>query len=274
MRFEDRITILTQNNAGPGVARNRGLKHATGAYIAFLDADDWWDREKLRWQVKYLEEHPEIGAVNCRWMRWYPNAEGKFSYPSMPPLLRFPSIVPEDSGWIYTRLLFDNFVNTSTIVLRRSVVEEVGLFNETLLRGQDYDYWFRLSRVTQVHKLDHALALYRIHGDNIAKKYPDHNYELIVVENNVSRWGLTDPDGTTVSMKTLQEHLGEICFSFGYWHYWGGTASIARDAFGRCVYYNPRYIKGWIYFILSGIGDLCGKRATLKSRFNGSHDSD
>jgi glycosyltransferase involved in cell wall biosynthesis len=251
--FEDRITILKQTNAGPGPARNRGLKHAKGTYIAFLDADDWWVPEKLRWQVKYLQQHPEVGAVYSRWMCWYPNAEGSFSYPSMPPVVRSPSIVPEDSGSIYTRLLFECCLLTSTVLLRRSVVEEVGLFNEGLLRGQDYDYWLRLSRVSQIHKLDHALALYRQHEDNIVKKYPERNYELIVVENSIARWGLTSPDGMSVSQKKLKHHLSEICFSFGYWHFGRGTARIAGDAFRKCIHYNPLHLKGWIYLVLSGI---------------------
>jgi glycosyltransferase involved in cell wall biosynthesis len=250
-RFEDRVTILSQSNAGPGVARNRGLKHAKGTYIAFLDADDWWMPEKLRWQVEYLEQHPEVGAVYSRWIRWYPDAAGNFSYPSMSPLVRCPLIVPDDSGSIYTRLLFECCLLTSTVVLRGSVVKEVGLFNEALLRGQDYDYWLRLSRVSQIHKLDHELALYRIHEDNIAQKYPDRNYELIVVENSVSRWGLASPDGTTVSTKKLQQHLSQLCFSFGYWHSRCGTPSIAQDAFRKCIHYNPVHLKGWIYFVLS-----------------------
>jgi glycosyltransferase involved in cell wall biosynthesis len=251
--FEGKITILNQANAGPGAARNHGLRHARGTYVAFLDADDCWLPGKLRLQVEYLEQHPELGAVYSGWVRWYPNAEGNFSYPSMSSLARSPSIVPEDSGWIYTRLLFECRLLTSTVVLRSSVIEEVGLFDEGLLRGQDYDYWLRLSRISQIHKLDHELALYRIHDNNIAKKYPDRNYELIVVETNLSRWGLTGPDAKTVSKRRVQRHLSKLCFSFGYWHCERGTATISQDAFRKCVHYNPIHLKGWIYLVLSVI---------------------
>jgi glycosyltransferase involved in cell wall biosynthesis len=252
-RFEDRITILTQRNAGPGVARNHGLKYAKGTYVAFLDADDCWVPGKLRLQVRYLEQHPEVAAVYSRWMRWHPNTDGNFSYPTMPPLVPPSSIVSEDSGWMYSRLLFECRLLTSTVILRRSVIEEVGLFDEGLLRGQDYDYWLRLSRLSQIHKLDHELALYRIHGNNIAKKYPDRDYELIVVEKSLSRWGLTGPDAKTVSKRRLQHHLSQLCFSFGYWHCKRGSATVARDAFRKCIHYNPIHLKGWIYFVLSGI---------------------
>jgi len=61
--FREQIVVLTQVNAGPGAARNRGLKHARGTYIAFLDADDFWVPGKLRLQIEYLEQKPEIGAL-------------------------------------------------------------------------------------------------------------------------------------------------------------------------------------------------------------------
>jgi hypothetical protein len=127
----------------------------------------------------------------------------------------------------------------------------VGWFNEELLRGQDYDYWLRLSRITQIQKLDAELVLYRIHGDNIAKKYPDQNYELMVVENNVDRSGLTGPDGSSVSTKRLKHHLSQLCFSFGYWHYQRGTYNIARDAFLKCLHYQPTHLKCWVFLAVT-----------------------
>jgi len=161
-----------------------------------------------------------------------------------------------DSGWIYATLLFECRLLTSSVVLRRSVMEQVGRFDEDLPRGQDYDYWLRLSRVSQIHKLDLELVLYRIHGDNIAVKYPNQNYELMIVEKNVSRWGLTGPDGATVPKNQLQRHLGELCFSFGYWHCKRGTYRIARGALWKSLQYQPQNWKGWIYFGLSALRSL------------------
>ena len=165
--FQDKVIVLTQSNAGPGSARNRGLKHAMGSYIAFLDSDDFWVPGKLRLQIEYLEQKREVGAVYSKWLLWHPDAAGRFSPLYLAPLKKRTTIVPEDSDWIYTNLLFECRLLTSTVVLRRSIMEAVGLFNEDLLRGQDYDYWIRLSRVTRIHKLDNELVLYRIHGDNI-----------------------------------------------------------------------------------------------------------
>jgi glycosyltransferase involved in cell wall biosynthesis len=250
--FKGQITVLSQKNSGPGAARNRGIKNAKGDYIAFLDADDYWAPGKLRLQVEYLEQHRDIGAVYSRWARWYPRPDGKFCCPSFPSLSR-PKLAQEDSGWIYTNLLFDSCLLTTTVVLRRSITERIGAFNEQLLRGQDYDYWLRLSRVTPIHKLDCDLALYRIHGDNIVKKYPNCNYGLMVLENNVARWGTTGPDGRTVSKRKLRYRFSQLAFAFGYWHSQHGTYKIARNAFMKSLKYQPMHMKSWMYFGLTAI---------------------
>lgn len=268
-RFEDRITILTQRNAGPGVARNRGIQHAKGKYIAFLDADDYWVSEKLRLQVEYLEQHHNIGAVYSRWVRWYPSTDGNFPCPWFSPLALPPAVLAEDSGWIYTKLLFDCRLLTSTVMLRRSIIDHVGLFSEDLLRGQDYDYWLRLSRITQIDKLDCDLTFYRIHGDNIVKKYPNYNYELKVLEDNIARWGLVGPDGSRASKKAVGRHLGELCFGFGYWHSQHGTYSIARSAFLKALTYRPTHVKTWMYLVLMAIfGVFCRNRLALAAGSN------
>jgi glycosyltransferase involved in cell wall biosynthesis len=253
---QEQIRVVTQVNAGAGAARNHGLKHAKGTYIAFLDSDDFWVPGKLRLQIEYLEEKPKVGAVSSKWLLWHADAGGRFLLPELPPVNKPFSTVPEDSGWIYTRLLLECRLLTSTLVLRRSVMEQVGGFDEDLVRGQDYDYWLRLSRASEIHKLDRELVLYRIHADNIAVKYPNVNYELTVVQKSVSRWGLTGPEGKTVPKNELQRHLGELCFSFGYWHWKRGSFRIAHGAFRRSLQYRPHHWKSWIYFGVSGLRSL------------------
>lgn len=260
---QEQIRVVTQINAGAGAARNHGLKHANGTYIAFLDSDDFWVPGKLRFQIEYLEEKPKVGAVSSKWLLWHADAGGRFLLPELSPVNKPFSTVPEDSGWIYTKLLLDCRLLTSTLVLRRSVVEQVGGFDEDLARGQDYDYWLRLSRLSEIHKLDRELVLYRIHADNIAVKYPNVNYELTVLAKSVSRWGLTGPEGITLPKNELQRHLSELCFSFGYWHWKRGTFRIAHRAFWQSLQYRPRDWKSWIYFGLSGLRSLVNKHEAV-----------
>lgn len=255
--YGDRVTLITQQNQGAAVARNAGLNAARGDYIAFIDSDDVWLPGKLRTQVRYLENHPDVGLVYSRWHKWKPDADGHFPAAStfVPTAEEQqdeePGLTTEGSGWLYTRLLFVSKLHTITVVARRSLIDEVGGFDTTLKRGQDYDYWIRASRVTRIHQLDRPLALYRIHDDGCMTKYPDINYELLVVQKALEKWGRVGPDGSTVSRAAIRRRLAEASFSFGYFHYWEGTPRIASKAFAQAAVHDPLKLAGWMYLLLS-----------------------
>jgi len=250
--FNNNIIIINQENSGAAVARNKGLRAARGEYIAFLDADDVWLPGKLYTQVKYLEDHPDVGMVYCSWSEWYPDDNGKYSLPDNSLYQNLDSGVDkEHSGWLYTKLLREPILNTDAVMIRTSIVKEVGFFDETLLRGQDYDYWLRLSRLTQIHKLKAILCLYRIHSKSISNKPHPHNYGYYVLKQNLDRWGNIGPDGTTVSKKDIEEVLANISFRFGYMHYLNGDPWLAHKAFRTSIMHQPFRIKSWVYLLLS-----------------------
>lgn len=255
-RYQPAITLLTQKNQGSAVARNAGLDAARGDYVAFLDSDDIWLPGKLTAQVKYMEQHPQIGMSYGRWKVWKPGPDGQFNAPasfkhtvtdSAAPV----GIVKEGSGWLYNRLLFTSLLHTITVIARRDLINKVGTFDTALKRGQDYDYWLRASRLTEIHQLDQTFALYRLHGDGCAKKWPHVNYEKVVVENALSRWGLEGPTGELTTKTDMQRRLADICFSFGYHHYWEGSPRLAVSAFRQCLGYRPGHLAAWRYLAMS-----------------------
>lgn len=249
--YGDRITLLQQRNQGSAVARNAGLEVARGEFIAFLDSDDIWLPGKLRLQVDHLQRHPEIGMVYSGWAVWKPRADGEFRLPAIEGGEDAPSIVPDRSGWLYNRLLFSSILHTITVVARRDLIARVGNFEPELKRGQDYDYWIRASRLTQIHKLDRVLALYRVHGNGCVKKWPHLNYEKLVVQRALQCWGLQGPDGTRTAPGAMRRRLAETCFSFGYHHYWEGSPRLAVRAFGEAIAYRPWHLNSWRYLVMS-----------------------
>lgn len=249
--YGDRITLIEQRNQGSAVARNAGLAAARGEFIAFLDSDDIWLPGKLRLQVDHLLRHPEIGMVYSGWAVWKPEADGEFRLPVIENGDGIPGIVPDRSGWLYNRLLFSSILHTITVMARRDLVARVGNFAPELKRGQDYDYWIRASRLTQIHKLDRVLALYRVHGEGCAKKWPNVNYEKLVVQKALQRWGLQGPDGTRTARGAVRRRLADTCFSFGYHHYWEGSPRLAVRAFGEAIAYRPLHLNSWRYLIMS-----------------------
>lgn len=254
--YGDRITLIEQRNQGSAVARNAGLAAARGECIAFLDSDDIWLPGKLRLQVDHLRRHPDIGMVYSHWAVWKPGANGEFLPPGQALTTEnepdaVPGIVPDRSGWLYNRLLFSSLLHTITVMARRELIDRVGHFDPELKRGQDYDYWLRASRQTQIHKLDRVLAMYRVHGEGCAKKWPNVNYEKVVVQKALQRWGLQGPDGTRTAFGAVRRRLGETCFSFGHHHYWEGSPRLAVRAFGEAIVYRPWHLNSWRYLLMS-----------------------
>jgi glycosyltransferase involved in cell wall biosynthesis len=252
--YGERITLLQQRNQGSAVARNAGLAAARGEYIAFLDSDDIWLPGRLRLQVDHLMRHPDIGMVYAHWAVWTPEADGEFR----PPIVEnggdgeaAPGIVPDRSGWLYNRLLFSSLLHTITVMARKDLIARVGNFDPELKRGQDYDYWLRASRLTEIHKLDRVLALYRVHGEGCAKKWPNVNYEKLVVQKALQRWGLQGPDGARTAPGAMRRRLAETCFSFGHYHYWEGSPRLAVQAFGEAIAHRPWHISSWGYLLKS-----------------------
>lgn len=123
---DDRIVIINEPNANVSEARNIGMKHAKGKYIAFLD--DKWMETKLEKQIKLLEKNKDIGLVYTRYLKVLPDGR----------ILREKQEC--NSGRVYERLIRNNFIGTSTVMIKREIIEEVGLFDESLTFAEDWDY--------------------------------------------------------------------------------------------------------------------------------------
>lgn len=272
----ERIRLIEQPNQGAGAARNAGLRAARGDFIAFLDADDCWLPGKLATQIAYLNAHPDIGLVYARWQVWKADAAGHFQWP--PELdaqvapSPMPGIVPERSGWLYNRLLFGSLLHTITVVARRALIERLGPFDVSLKRGQDYDYWLRASRETEIHQLDRVMALYRIHAGGCLTKWPERNYELLVLDQALARWGARGPMGEITPASRIRARRAAIAFDFAYFQYWHGSRRLALRSIATALRLQPFHRAFWKYAILILFGflwdDAHAPRGRMNSRSN------
>ncbi len=246
-KYGHKIILINQTNAGAPFARNRGLEIARGKYITFLDSDDIWQKSKIEKQVYYLERNKNVGLVYCDWDMLIKDNTGKFIHQDQSPAHSY--VKYNTSGWIYNQLLFDSTLNTSCVMIRDSIIKKVGKFNTKYLSGQDYDYWFRISRLTQVYKLDEKLASYRQHENNMTQKYRDIDYRTLIIESSIQKWGLVGPDGKKTKKVDLYRRLSELSWEYTYNQFWYGNFKIALKSILKSIKYYPFRSRSWIYGI-------------------------
>lgn len=258
-KYEKKIHIIDKKNEGSATARNAAIRISKGKYLAFLDSDDIWLPGKLHLQISYMENNPSIGVTYGLFEKIFETSEKRIIlddvYEKYKHLEKTDHVEPIEwwSGWVYRKMLFESLPHTITLVMQKRLVEKIGYFDKSFRRGQDYDYWIRLSRVTQFHKLNHLMAIYRLHGDNITAKCMPINSELAAVEKAINKWGYQDLEGSLIEIKLIKKRISDLHFNFAYQHYWRGDISYAKKSFLGALKYQPFKIKAAIYLILSAI---------------------
>lgn len=159
--FGGRVQYLYQDKRGVSAARNLGLGRARGAFIAYLDSDDLWKKEKLRLQMEFMESHP--GAKVCCteeiWIR-----RGRRHNPMKKH--------QKHSGWIFDKVLPLCLLSLSSALFRSSVFEEIGNFDEDLPACEDYDLGIRLAHRYPIYFLKEPLIIKRGgHPDQLSHQY-------------------------------------------------------------------------------------------------------
>lgn len=251
--IDARIRTLRLEGRGVSHARNAGMQQARGEFIAFLDADDVWFPGKLQAQVRYFDRHPEVGVVFGSFIRW--SADGNGVFPPAQSLWhdceQLDEAEPARSGWIYTRLLLGLLVGMNTAVIRRSVYQAIGGFNPSMRVGEDYDFWLKAARITQMHALAGTVAFYRIHGSSAMHRLSRVSHLATLLQTAHLRWGLTNPDGSSISERDFRGRIGNVYFDHGYSHFWHGDLDVARHAFGRATLHSRRKARAAAYYVLT-----------------------
>lgn len=156
-----------QENSGGNVARNNGIKNSTGKLIAFLDSDDLWHPEKVAKQIEIFENKPKTGAVYCGLQHVDLETSSLISKPNR----SYPT------GDLLDQILVsDVTAPTSTYMVRKSVFDQVGMFDEDLQARQDWDMWIRIAAEFEIGCVPQVLVDFREHSG--PRTYSDPSREI------------------------------------------------------------------------------------------------
>jgi len=158
---DTRFSYIYQNQLGVSAARNQGIKRAKGQYITFLDSDDVWHEQKLERQLQFMEKE-NWTVSQCReiWVR-----QGIRVNP--------PHYCEKKEGDLFIESLARCMITPSSVMMRREVFDQIGLFDTHLPACEDYDLWLRLSLVFPVGLLNfYALTRLGGHPDQLSSIIP------------------------------------------------------------------------------------------------------
>jgi glycosyltransferase involved in cell wall biosynthesis len=162
--YGDRVRYLPLPHRGlPAATRNAGIRAATGDLLAFLDSDDLFLPNKLAVQAAALVQNLAAGVAyaNGVYFRTTPDA----------PVGRVQDGLPTPSGWVFGDLLAGNFLAPPVVLVRRTVLDEVGLFDESpdFFAVEDFDLWLRLAAHTPFVYTPGDVAAIRRHAGGISR---------------------------------------------------------------------------------------------------------
>jgi glycosyltransferase involved in cell wall biosynthesis len=241
--FLSEVQYVRQDHAGSAVARNRGILLSSGEYIAFLDADDLWAQSKLQKQVEFMDQNPEVVLTYADFSKSANQQE------------RGESAIRSRRYWKagaeFESLLRQNFIHTSSAMVRRDVLAESGVFDPMLINAQDWDLWIRLAEVGRFGFIDEILSHYRVH-DNQSVGTLKYSRNLVYSDQVLmARW---QNDAGALSL--IREKTGRDFFVLGRRERRAGNHSAARRAFWKSARLRVKVFRSLVMVLLCAASAL------------------
>ena len=221
----DKIRVIAQENQGTAVARNTGIEHASGEYIAFLDADDEWKSNYLETIDTLTEKYPQSDVF----VTAYRVVMGKNKY-------NYSSRLTPDEGclesyWMTFQYPYD-FVWTSATVIRKSTVLKAGCFKPGERIGQDLDLWARVARINPRVAYSSAVCVdYNRNAGQNARKREKIAYAKAFLQDLEEE--MKNPEHSREELDMIQYKYDLKMTVYVFTCILAGEKTLAKDAYKR-----------------------------------------
>lgn len=237
-----------------GAARNFGIAQAHGDFICFLDSDDLLAPGSLARRLDVISRNDAVGMVSSDWYHFSGSLSPNTLIPSWITteqyIERLPSIfiIEKQAREVLFNTLFvyetitRNFINTSTVIVRKKILDKVGCFDETLKISEDRDLWGRIMTFCPSAYISEPLTFTRRHGANLTMDDLKNNFKMdvTVTERFISSTNRYSLDLCSKEIKKLFfRRLGEFYGNAGYFFYVLGDYCEARQLLDRSIEYAP-----------------------------------
>src|SRR5216684_1906852 len=248
----NRVQHIRQANAGPGRARNEGIRRAAGRLIAFLDADDVWLPRKLQLQVDYFERFPGTGLLHTATI---------VSRTPTPTLRETVDTLPLDAPADPPRHVFGDLfhaaidINALTVMVRRDVLADVGGFDERReLHVEDWDLWLRIAARFPIGYTPFPLAVHRPGGSMSSAVEKTFRGQRLVIDKMAPLCGTLCDRHTGDAAECVRERAFRLYSELGYERFWSGRMGAAADAYREVLRLQPRSVRASLYYTAARLG--------------------
>ncbi|MGD2118980.1 MAG: glycosyltransferase [Chromatiales bacterium] len=250
-RLGGNVHYIKEKNQGPAAARNNGIRQANSEWIAFLDADDQWTDNKLQLQLDCLAKYPQLQLIAGDMAET--DANSNIVTASMlqhhGQLAVFEMLGGKPIPDACASLVQKNFIPTGTVLARKQVLLDAGLFPEHIRFGEDLALWAQVAAIAEISCLPQVLMLRRRHDNNATDSTEGMLTGLVQVMSI-----LKEKCGEVLQQQGLsaQASLAQACFDLGYWQFHHKSPMQSREAL-NLSWANQKSFKTAAYLCIASL---------------------
>ncbi|MCI0563600.1 MAG: glycosyltransferase [Nitrososphaera sp.] len=232
--------IYQENSGGASRPRNVGMMASQGEYICIFDSDDLMKAGKLNRQINFLDKNPRLSLVFTDFCD-FDKDHIFMSHVSACTLFAQTRKIEVGDGEFavtandaFNTLFIENYVGTSSIMFRRSLLDLVGGFDESLAISEDMDFLFRASQATDFGYIDEVFHLRRLHDSNITRKSETYlNCSIFVLLKYCNQIS------SDAIRREIRKKVGDLYYSLGYLYRENDMYTSAFQAYWKSIKKYP-----------------------------------